>query len=400
MIKAKINSTLSQRAKASGSKETFDKGLNPMPPLDYDIFDLLVERRGDRFCARVLSSPAGQVATGDLQETISEEELTAFLSKIGHPRRISRGLAVSIQAETERFGDMLFAFLFPSPIATCLERSRSSAIEKGRGLRIQIRLSDAPELCDLPWEFLHHDELGFFGLTTDTSIVRFLELRQPLPALSVTSPLRILAVISSPSNAPKLDVEREWSKLQEAIRDLQAKGLVDLQRLDDPQLAKLDQRLRLAEFHILHFIGHGFFDETLHTGQLYFQDPIGRAQPVSAEQLGTVLRDHKSLRLVVLNACEGARSSRADPFAGVAQTLIRRSVPAVVAMQFEVTDQAAITFASEIYALIAVGDPIDACVAGARKAIYFESNEVEWATPVLYLRSSNSHLFTVEQTKT
>jgi CHAT domain len=176
--------------------------------------------------------------------------------------------------------------------------------------------------------------------------------------------------------------------------------LVDIQRLDDPQLTKLDQQLRSMSCHILHFIGHGFFDDQVNAGQLYFQDPVGRAQPVSGEQLGTVLRDHKSIRLVVLNACEGARSSLTDPFAGIAQALIRRGVPAVIAMQFEVTDTAAITFASEFYALIAVGDPIDACVAGARKAIYLSMNEVEWATPVLYIRSTDSRVFLVEQTVT
>jgi hypothetical protein len=369
-----------------------------MPPRDYDIFDLLIERQGERFRTRVLSSPAGEATLDDVEQTVSEQELGRFLSKVGHPRRASRGPRMSVAAETEGFGDKLFSFLFRGPIANCLERSHSAAIDKGRGLRIQIRLRDVPELCDLPWEFLHHDELGFFGLTTDTSIVRFLELKQPLAPLEVSPPLRILVVISSPSNAPPLDVEQEWSKLQEAVADLQAKGLVDLQRLDDPQLAKLNQRLRESPFHILHFVGHGFFDENLQAGQLYFQDPLGRAQPISAEQLGTALRDHKSIRLVVLNACEGARAALADPFAGIAQALIRRGVPAVIAMQFEVTDTAAVAFASEIYALIAFGNPIDACVAGARKAIYFMPNEVEWATPVLYLRSASSQLFTVEQT--
>src|SRR3954463_10066004 len=48
------------------------------------------------------------------------------------------------------------------------------------------------------------------------------------------------------------------------------------------------------------------------------------------------LRDLRSLRLAVLNSCEGARNSRTDPFAGTATTLVRQgSVPAVVAMQFE-----------------------------------------------------------------
>jgi hypothetical protein len=108
-----------------------------------------------------------------------------------------------------------------------------------------------------------------------------------------------------------------------------------------------------------------------------------------------MLAGHRSLRLAILNACEGARSSPSDPFAGVAQTLIQQSIPAVVAMQFEITDDAAITFAHEFYGAVADGYPVDAAVAESRRAIYAQGNEVEWGTPVLYMRSPNGQLFRV-----
>jgi hypothetical protein len=63
-----------------------------------------------------------------------------------------------------------------------------------------------------------------------------------------------------------------------------------------------------------------------------------------------------------------------------------------VAMQFEISDEAAITFAGEFYSALAEGVPVDAAVAEARKAIY-ATNDVEWATPVLYMRSPNGVLF-------
>jgi hypothetical protein len=53
------------------------------------------------------------------------------------------------------------------------------------------------------------------------------------------------------------------------------------------------------------------------------------------------------LRLVALNACEGARLSPTDPFAGVAGTLVSLGLPAALAMQFEITDSAAILLAKE-----------------------------------------------------
>ena len=103
-------------------------------------------------------------------------------------------------------------------------------------------------------------------------------------------------------------------------------------------------------------------------------------------ELGRSWPTRSTLRLAVLNACEGARSSVDDPFSGVATSLVRREIPAVVAMQLEITDRAAITFACELYAALADGYAIDAALAEARKAIFADENEVEWATPVLFMR--------------
>ena len=83
-----------------------------------------------------------------------------------------------------------------------------------------------------------------------------------------------------------------------------------------------------------------------------------------------------------------------DPFAGVATTLVQLGVPAVVAMQFEISDGAAILFAEELYTnLIARQAPIDAAVSEARKAIYIEQAGVEWATPVLFMGDTDVDLF-------
>jgi len=118
--------------------------------------------------------------------------------------------------------------------------------------------------------------------------------------------------------------------------------------------------------------------------------------PVTGEQLSVMLRDHTSLRLAVLNACEAGRIDPADPFGGIADTLVRRGIPAVIAMQFEISDTAAIEFAPALYGALAAGRPVDAAVAEARKAIYAVS-PVEWATPVLHLRAGNAHLFDITQ---
>ena len=84
-----------------------------------------------------------------------------------------------------------------------------------------------------------------------------------------------------------------------------------------------------------------------------------------------------------------------DPFSGVATSLIEREIPAVIGMQFEITDRSAIVFASEFYAALADGYPVDSAMAEARKAIYADENDVEWATPVLFMRVQDGLLFEV-----
>ena len=100
----------------------------------------------------------------------------------------------------------------------------------------------------------------------------------------------------------------------------------------------------------------------------------------------------------MLNACEGGRSSRTDPFAGVAQLLVQGALPAVVAMQFPVTDAAAVVFASAFYEALAAGKPVDLALADARREVNLrgEEGDIEWATPVLYMRG-DGELFTFEE---
>jgi hypothetical protein len=136
-------------------------------------------------------------------------------------------------------------------------------------------------------------------------------------------------MISSPTDYPGLDVEHEWSRLNAALAGLVGNGQVRLERLPEARLSALQRRLRGGEYHVLHFIGHGGFDPRTQEGVLVLQDEAGKGSLTSAERLGTILHNHRSLRLVVLNACEGARSSSTDPFAGTAQVLVQQGVPAV-----------------------------------------------------------------------
>jgi CHAT domain len=358
-------------------------------------FDVAVESYGDGYRTHVVASPGGQ-AQADFALPVSDTDLEIFVLKVGMSIGRSRRKARRIESEERRlledFGDQLYRAVFSGSVRECLDRSLSIARSKDAGLRIRLRLPGA--LANIPWEYLHDDEYGFLGLSAETALVRYLEMPKPPRPFSISPPLRILAMISAPSDVSELQGEEEWVKLNDALSDLVRQGMVQVDRTEAGTLSALQRPLRNSDYHVLHFVGHGGFDEQAQDGALALEGADRKTRLATGRDLWVMLQAHRSLRLVVLNACEGARSARDDPFGGVAQALVRLGVPAVIAMQFEISDLAALMFSQSFYQAIADGLPVDVAAVEARIAMFAGGNEVEWATPVLYLRSPDGRVFT------
>jgi hypothetical protein len=376
-----------------------------MADITYLDFDLLIDHiEKDRiesgYRARVINSPGGQAST-KFSMPFNDTELRLFILEIGNRRsgkRSSRSSGGSPDLDlAKEFGGRLFHTVFNDEVRDCLRSSLNIAGRENKGLRIRLRLTDVPELADLPWEYLYNPSPinRFLALSIETPLVRYLEMPEEVRALPVTLPLRILVMISSPEGYDTLDVEREWRSLRESLNGLEQQGLVQLERLEQASLTALQRQLsRSGGYHIFHFIGHGGFDNG--TGILLFEDAHGRGCEVDGQRLGTILRDCRSLRLALLNACEGGRAGRHDSFSGMAQSLIQAGISAVIAMQFEITDNVAIIFANEFYQALADGNSLDAALSEARKAIFTnKDNGLEWGTPVLYLRAPDGRIFDV-----
>jgi len=362
--------------------------------MTYEDFDLLLERAPKGFRAQVLSSSAGQ-ASVEFQLPFSDVELENFLLKLGRTTRVVRRIESTEMTTAKSFGAALFDAVFAGDVRACLRSAVDEARRENTRVRLRIRLAD-PVLADLPWEFLYNPAVNrFLALSVQTPVVRYIELPEVIQPIAVTPPIRVLVMISSPSDYPALDGEAEWKRLNESLADLISAGTIAVERLDEATLSALQQRLRRSEYHIFHFIGHGEFDQALQEGVLLLERASKRGHRVGSQYLGMLLHDHNTLRLAILNACEGARSSRQDPFAGSAQSLVQQGIPAVIAMQFEIADDVASTFAHEFYGALADGLPIDAAVTEARKAIFAGGREIEWATPVLYLRAPDGRIFDV-----
>ncbi len=367
--------------------------------MDYLDFELAIGvGDGVSYPVSVIRSPAGEQRAStkfpydELELKNKLQALQIALLKSGSTRRDI--MPPEEKASIEDFGKVLFGTLFPEEIRSCYRLSRQQAKQEGKGLRLRLRI-EAPELASMPWEYLYDESEGdFVCLSTDTPIVRYLELARPPDPLTFTPPMRILGMVASPDDRPKLDVGREKQRIAEALSDLEARGLVSMTWMEGATWQDLQKAMRQGPWHVFHFVGHGGFDATTGGGMLALCDENNQTFRLSAVNLGRLLADHSDLRLVVLNACEGAQASDTDVFSSTASVLIRRGVPAVIAMQFEITDRAAIQFVQVFAEAVAEGLPIDAAVSEARKAISLStSNTVEWGTPVLHMRSPDGRLF-------
>jgi hypothetical protein len=360
----------------------------------YQNFDLLITRSGDDYRAFVVDAPGGDAdATFALPFTADELD---FLGNLAGVRRGGTGgSGAGSVSDLKELGSLLYGAVIQGKVAAVLATSLEKAEQENVGLRLRLRFSEeTAELATLPWEILYDPvQEHFLALSESSPILRYLSLPKARPTLLVKPPLRLLTVLASPPGYEELDLEREWQVLEKAMGSLIADDKFVLDRLEHPTFAALQERLLGEDIHILHFVGHGVYDEAAGAGALVLTDTEGNAQEVSGEELATLLHNHRSLRLVYLNACEGALSSHLNVFSGVAQTLVQQGVPAAVAMQAEISDEAAIDLSRLFYSALAAGYPVDAALTQARVAIAARS--AEWAIPVLFSRSPDNRLFDV-----
>ena len=370
-------------------------GAEPIP--EYDELKLRVEVHDEETYDVVAFAPDGGTVTGRFERPLSDEALENFILKMPRARSV-RSYQSSQMEKARELGRELFEHLLADDVGDLYHGARRVADSKGRGLRISLSMTGAPDLLEIPWEFLYDPSDAYFlSQSIFTPVVRSLDLKSPPAPPTITLPLQVLALISAPGGYVELDTGRERANLERALAPLIENGAVRLEWLETATLAELDRRIASRdELHVIHYIGHGAYDEEgTKNGVLMLEDANGMPHKVTGEELGGLMRDERSLRLVVLNSCEGARTSHVDPFSGVASALLRCGLPAVVGMQAEITDDAAVVFSDRLYTALAEGFPIDAALAQARRAIFAAGHDVEFGTPVLFMRVADGRIFDV-----
>lgn len=363
---------------------------------EYKDFEISITGDGRKYFAQVLHSPVGESAPVPLELPFDQDQIlvrleNAILRSVTPVRSGTR-----LQADLRNIGDALFRSLLlnSQEIGALYTGSRTVLSREGNArLRVKLRI-DAEPLGALPWEYCYDDLVvkDYLGLNAQTSLVRYMQMAQPVRELAVEGPLRILGMVSNPRASEeyqKLDVTEERMRIDKAIHTLHEQGAIDFQWVRGESHNDLFEAMFRGPWHIFHFIGHGGVDEA-GEGFLVLADEVGGAEGLTGTKLMRLLRCEEALRLVVLNCCDSARGS-----ASLARSLVYAGIPAVLAMQFPISDHAAIELASGFYLALASGEPVDGAVTSARIKMNRRS-ETEWGIPVLYMRAPDGRIFSKE----
>lgn len=364
--------------------------------MEYQDFELeLMTGPNGLHRVNVLSTPAGetrQEIVFTLNDARLREELAQLEQTVGYQANLSAAQKRERLAAVRQFGRTLFDALINDNLKALYDNSRYIAQQRGQGVRLKLRIH-SPLLAAVPWELLYDPRLGEFVSTSrQVSVVRYVALPRPVQLLATRPPLNVLGLLAAPTDLPPVAAGQK-AQIEAALKPLLDKGLASLTWLEGANWRGLLRAMHRGPWHVLHYVGHSGFDHEADEGYLSLVGEQGQAERLSADQLGTLLADHGSLRLVLLNSDQGGRMGQ-DMFAGIATTLVRRGIPAVIGMQYEISDAAALEFALTFYEMLAENLPIETALAETRKAISLAIDEsVAWGTPVFYTHAPDSVLF-------
>jgi hypothetical protein len=257
-------------------------------------------------------------------------------------------------------------------------------------MRLLVQASDHPRVMSLPWEALYiHSQRLFLNLSQKYSVARHVQVERPRPQRSIMHPLRILAVLASPSDLPALNIAGERQLLERTLQEARdAKDVVlDFVYGPDATPDQVREAVRRLRPHVVHFVGHGAFSREDSQGALMLCRESDSTHFVVPASKVAQLLENEDMALAVLNACDTGTSSNFDPLSGVASALINAGANSVIATTRSIDDSAALLFAREFYRSFIENYGTEAALTEARKHLNIES--YDWAAYAMYTDERN-----------
>jgi len=295
------------------------------------------------------------------------------------------------------FGQRLFNSLFQGTIRDSWMMAQGIAQHQHHRLRFRLGLKGA-KLHRLPWEVLY---AGDRPLATGTDVIfsryhsSFSVLRSHLnlpkhPMGDPNQPLKILLVLAAPNDQEVLALKQEAEQLRQEllnVTDENSNQAIELTILEQPGREQLTQALEHNHFHVLHYAGHSDLGEA--GGSLYLvNNKTGLTEVMSGDDLAGLLVNN-GIRMAVFNSCRGVytASSQQATEGNLAESLVRRGIPAVLAMAERIPDNVALNLSRLFYRNLKQAYPLDLSLSRTRQGLIssYGSDKLYWALPILYL---------------
>ena len=274
------------------------------------------------------------------------------------------------QARLERlraFGGKLYEKLFSADVQKVWQSYKT----KSDFLILCLRVApEASGLEALPWETLFDGE-EFLAAGAKTGLSRLpLDIPPQDDLPPIPPPLKMLAFISSPldlAETERLQMEREQELLLQAVNAPAGQGVLQVDFEDEAKLPILESSLE-AGYHIFHYSGHGIPPKD--GGGLLLENAAGKRRPTpAAEILQAMQKAEATLRLTVISGCQTARTLHSGGFRDLARGLAQRRVPAVLAMQFSISDVGGLRLAETLFPRLATGQPLEMAMSATRRTL-------------------------------
>ena len=292
-------------------------------------------------------------------------------------------------------GHELYNALFQGSLRDSWMMAQAIAQNQRQVLRLRLGLKGT-RLPRLPWEVMH---AGDRPLATgiDVAFSRYQlgpgvwNPRQTFPS-SPNQPLKILMVISGPSDQEMLELAQEASHLQEELQRRTPNGppAIQLTVLEQPGREQLTQALEQGHYQVFHYAGHSNLGDS--GGDVYLvSNRTGLTETLNGDDLAGLLVNN-GVQLAVFNSCRGAYTAASNALENgkernLAEAVVKRGIPGVLAMAERIPDEVALTLTRLLYRNLNQGYPIDLSLSRARQGLIsaYGSNQLYWALPVLYL---------------
>ncbi len=345
---------------------------------------------------QVLATYGGARVTTTMRTRAHDGQTTKFGEIIRVHERIKKYTnldsgTLPTDAEMIQFGTDLFETLISGEVRRLYDEARS----RRTGRRLDLVLTSmVPWIGEKPWEFAYDAVRCSFLATEDVHFVRNVMTAIPTdPVQERNGPLRILVASAQPAGFGRLSIDQEEAVIQRGFQPLIDAGLVKVEVLPRATPGRIHERLSNGEFTVVHFIGHGTFDEKTQTGYLLFVDEKGNESSLAERSVREIFCQ-RGIRLVFLNACQTGTGGRADFNKGVAQSLMAHGLPALVANQYSVLDTSATSFAQHFYWALTQGHSVGQAAREARIAVNYSlrGEPIDWAVPVVYARDPGLHI--------